>query len=129
MPLPPRNRPKSKKARQNRHPYIVKVEVRCRKVEIMLDRIMELADCDLVVSDAITGLNDYSMNIKFAKKLQDVAKGLETTAQTLFDHAKDVLGKVNLARDFKGSIQPVQFIQEVTDPKLKDRKAKIKPAE
>ena len=95
----------------------------------MLDRIMELADCDLVVSDAITGLNDYSKNIKFAKKLQDVAKGLETTAETLFDRAKDVLGKVNLARDFKGSIQPVQFIQEVTDPKLKDKKAKIKPAE
>ena len=75
----------------------MKLEVRCKKVEKMLDRIMELADCDLVVSDAVTRVNDYSMNIKFAKKLQDVAKGLETTAQTLLNRSKDVLGKCNIA--------------------------------
>ena len=129
MPLPPRNRTRSRKARQNRHPYIVKIEGRIEKLDKMVVKICELADCDLVVSDAITGLNDYSMNLKLARKLQDVAKALENTLRDLYDKSKNIIEKVRTAQDFKQSIQPVQFIEEVMDPKLKDKTAKNKPAE
>ena len=129
MPLPPPKSTTSRKARQNRHPYIVKLEVRIGKLNKMLGKVQELADCDLVVSDAKTGVNDYSMNLRLSRKLQDVAKALETTANELYEKSKTIIEKVNIARDFKASIQPVQFIEEITDPKLKNKKAKAKPAE
>ena len=93
-----------------------------------MDKILDFADCDLVVSDAITGVRDYSMNLKLARKLQDLAKTVDNMSSRLNLKAKHIIKKVEHAKDHKASIQPVQFVEEVTDPKLKDDKTKKKPA-
>ena len=64
------------------------------------------------------------MNLKFAKKLQQVSKQIDHFATCLNEKAKLVIQKVNSASDHKASIQPVQFIEEVTDPKDKCPDAK-----
>ena len=90
-----------------------------KKLDQLLERMEEIADCDVLVSDAQTGLNDYSMNLKFAKKLQQVSKQLDNFVVRLNEKAKLVIQKVNTAHDHKASIQPVQFIEEITEPKDK----------
>ena len=124
MPLPPPHHKGRRNRRQDIHPYSIKIDIKVKKLDQLLERIEELADCDVLVSDAQTGLNDYGMNLKFAKKLQHVSKQLDEMAARLNDKAKLVIQKVNTARDHKESIQPVQFIEEITDPKDKCDEAK-----
>ena len=128
MPLPPpSDRKKRKRARrQDLHPYSIKIDIKVKKLNQILEHIEELADCDVLVSDAQTGLNDYGMNLKFAKKLQQVSKQIDDMAQRLNEKAKLVIQKVNTARDHKASIQPVQFVEEITEPKDKCPNAKKK---
>ena len=128
MPLPPPS-DKNKQKRthcQDLHPYSIKIDIKVKKLNQILERIEELADCNVLVSDAQTGLNDYSMNLKFAKKLQHISKQIDEMAQRLNDKAKLVIQKVNTARDHKASIQPVQFVEEITEPKDKCPDAKKK---
>ena len=128
MLLPsPSNRNKRRHAcHQDIHPYSIKIDIKIKKLDQLLECIEELVDCDVLVSDAQTGLNDYAMNLKFAKKLQQVSKQIDDFATCLNEKAKLVIQKVNTTHDHKASIQSVQFIEEVTDPKDKCTDAKWK---
>ena len=49
------------------------------KIEKIMKRIYELADNDLLVTDARTGLNDFSMNEHYVQNTgKPVKEGLQT---------------------------------------------------
>ena len=73
MPLPPAG--KKKKAKRNhpsvQHPYSIKLDCKLSKLDTLLNQIYDLADGNLLVSNVETGLTDFSINEKFARKLED----------------------------------------------------------
>ena len=67
------------------------------KLDALLNNIFELADGDMLVSNVETGLTDFSINEKFAKKLEDASKCVAGLANYLSEKAAVVLEKLDEA--------------------------------
>ena len=87
------------------HPYILKYEAKERKLMKILNCLYELADNDLIVCDRRTGLNNYDMNLKFATKLESLAKVLVTMSTQCCQKATDIRTKISEAQDRKARKQ------------------------
>ena len=74
MPLPPAGRKLKHNHPSLQHPYAFKVDTKLLKLDAVLNGIFDVADGDLLVSNAETGLTNVSLNEKFAKKLEEVSK-------------------------------------------------------
>ena len=75
MPLPKKLRRMSKLTEQaDQHPYVIKLNIKLYKLDTLMNQIFEIADNNLILTDARTGLNDFSMNDLFAKKLDSLSK-------------------------------------------------------
>ena len=66
-----------------------------------MNQIYEIADSNLILTDARTGLNDFTMNELFAKKLDDVSKNVTGLAQRIQDKATELCDKIDKAIDTK----------------------------
>ena len=106
------------------HPYILKFETREYKIHKILNSLFALADNDLVVSDRETGLNDWSMNLEFARKLDSMAKTLAGFSRRCSEQANVVCDKVNAACDVKRKMQDIVYLEEIT--KEEDKCAKLR---
>ena len=96
------------------HPYILKFDSRQEKILKMLNRLYELADNDLVICDRRTGLNDYTMNKKFADKLDNLAKFLLSMSTKCCQKATDLRNKISAAEDKKHQEnEEIFYIEEV----------------
>ena len=96
------------------HPYILKLDPRQDKILCMLNRLYELADNDMVICDCCTGLNDYSMNRKFADKLDNLTKVLVTMSMKCCEKATELRNKISDAEDKKHvANQEIFFIEQV----------------
>ena len=81
-----------------------------------LNKLYDLADNDLVICDWRTGLNDFSINLKFADKLEDLAKALVTMSSKCCQPATDIRNKISEAEDWKHiANQEIFFLGEVAD--------------
>ena len=72
MPLPLKKVKRSHTSQQ--HPYSIKIDTKLSKLDAVLNSIYDLADGNLLVSNAETGLTDFSINERFAKKLEEASK-------------------------------------------------------
>ena len=117
MPLPP------KKVKRNHpsvlHPYSIKIDTKLSKLDAVLNLIYELADGNLLVSNAEMGLTSFSINERFAKKLEEASKCVAGLANSLSEKAVLVTQKLDEARDRKINMQDVLFGKKITDYKQK----------
>ena len=96
------------------HLYIMKFDARQEKLLKMLNRMYDLADNDLVICDRQTGLNDYTMNKKFADKLDNLAKVLVSMSNKCCEKATALRTKISDAEDKKRDAnEEVWYIEEV----------------
>ena len=96
------------------HLYILKFESRQQKLLKILDKMYAIADNDLVICDHQTGLNDYTMNKKFADKLDNLAKLQVTTSGKCCEKAMQLWLKISEAEDKKClDNQEIFFIEEI----------------
>ena len=80
----------------------------------MLNRLYKLADNDMVICNQRTGLNDYSMNKKFADKLDNLAKVLLTMSTKCCEKATALQNKISEAEDKKCvANQEIFYIEQV----------------
>ena len=102
MPLPPVTRSRSKLAERSEvHPYVIKLEVKLTMMHTLMNRIFDIADSNLLITDAKTGLNDYTMNHNFADKLESLSKEVNSLGQRLCEKAEEIRQKVDRALDEK----------------------------
>ena len=128
MPLPPRTKKrKSRHSKENSHPYVVKLNIQLSKLNCLLNKIYDLADNDLLMSNAKTGLNDYTISEKFVKKLEKTSKLVISMANRLTEKAAEIQEKIDNARDRKLIAGGVIFVEEVTNPKDKCPEMKKNP--
>ena len=117
MPLPP------KKVKRNHpsvlHPYSIKINTKLSKLDAVLNLIYELADDNLLVSNAETGLTDFSINERFAKKLEEASKCVAGLVNSLSEKAVLVTQKLDEAQEWKINMQDVLFVKEITNYKQK----------
>ena len=78
-----------------------------------------MADGNLLVSNAETGLTNFSINERFAKKLEEASKYVAGLTNSLSEKAVLVTQKLDEARDWKINMQDVLFVKEITDYKQK----------
>ena len=98
------------------HPYILKFNAWEAKIMTSLNKLYDLADNDLVICDRRTGLNDFSINLKFADKLEDLAKALVSICSKCCQWATDIRNKISEAQDQKRiANQEIFFLGEVAD--------------
>ena len=64
----------------DQHPYVIKLNIKLYKLDTLMNQIFEIADSNLILTYAKTGLNDFSMNESFAKKLNSVSKNVHSLA-------------------------------------------------
>ena len=129
MPLPLAG--KKKKAKRNhpsvQHPYSIKLDCKLSKLDTLLNQIYELADGNFLVSNAEIGLMDFSINEKFARKLEDTSKCVAGLANRLCEKATQIIEKCDEAHDRKVNMQDIILVGEVTDYKLKCPETKKRP--
>ena len=116
MPVPPRkkrHRPASDFLQE--HPYIIKLDIKMSKLNQQLLAIYDLADCDLILSDARTGLNDFHLNETFAKKLEDISKKLASLSKQVSDKAEAIRQKIDKAVENKAQLQDCVYVGEVLE--------------
>ena len=73
MPLPPASRKLKHNHPSLQHQYAIKVDAKLSKLDAVLNSIFDVVDGDLLVSNTETGLSDFSLNKKFAKKLEEAS--------------------------------------------------------
>ena len=134
MPLPPPSREKPKLTpERDIHPYVIKLDMKLEMMRHVMNNIFDMADSNLVLTDAKSGLNDFSMNYEFADKLDNLSKDIHGLADRITDKASEIRDKVEKARDTKRKMQDVQLVAEVTNQMKKcdvareQPKRKIKP--
>ena len=98
------------------HLYILKFEARESKLNVMLNKLYELADTDMLLCNRDTGLNDYSLNRKLADKLESVAKSLVGLSKRCTEKANDIREKISQAEDKKINMQDIVCTGEVLKP-------------
>ena len=101
MPLPPAGKKLKRNHPSLQHPYSIKLDTKLSKLDAVLNSIFDLADGDLLVSNAKTGLTDFSLNEKFAKKLEEALKRVAGLANQLSEKASVVMQKLDEAHDCK----------------------------
>ena len=83
-------------------------------------KIFNLADTDMIVCDAESGLNDYSKNLKFTDKLDDILKHLVGLSQECCEKANAIRQKVADAKEDKRLIQDIVHLHDVVKESEKD---------
>ena len=116
MPLPPKKMKPNHPSSQ--HPYSIKIDTKMSKLDAVLNSFYELANSNLLVSNAETGLTDFSINERFARKLDEASKQVAGLANSLSEKAIIVTQKLDETRDRKVNMQDVIFM-EITDYKKK----------
>ena len=105
MPLPPlgkrKRTPTQLTDRWDQHPYVIKLNTKLYKLSTLMNKIYEIADSNLILTDARTGLNDYSMNEAFAKKLDEVSKQVCSLSEQIHEKAEAIRSKIEKAVDTK----------------------------
>ena len=125
MPLPLKKVKRTHTSVQ--HPYSIKINTKLFKLDAVLNSIYDLADGNLLVTNAETGLTDFSINECFAKKLEEAAKHVAGLANSLSEKVLLVTQRLDEACDRKVNIQDVIFSDEITDYKQKCPKIKRNP--
>ena len=67
----------------------------------IMNRIFEIADSNLIITDAKSRLNDYSMNHDFTDKLDKLSKEVQGLSVHLTEKATVIHEKVDQAVDQK----------------------------
>ena len=101
------------------HPYSIKINTKLSKLDAVLHSIYELVDGNLLVSNAETGLTNFSINECFAKKLEEASKHVAGLANSFSEKGVLVSQKLDEARDWKVNLQDMLFVEEITDYKQK----------
>ena len=128
MPLPPRKKKKGKLNRRFKsHPYMIKLQLKIAKMHKLMNQIYNVANCDMIVLDAASGNLDFKLNLKFAKKLEELSKSVVGMSTRLTEVAQEITDKVKAALDCKDIKQGILFMEEVTDPKQKSDMTKKHP--
>ena len=89
-----------------------------------MNQIFEIADSNLILTDAKTGLNDFSMNEAFAKKLDSLSKNVTGLAKTIQDKAEALRAKIDKAIDTKENLREITYAGKVLDWSKKCQQAK-----
>ena len=125
MPLPPPHKKCKRRhvARNESHPYVIKINIKMAKIDQIMKRIYELADNDLLVTDAKSGLNDFSMNMAYVKKLENLSKKLYKLGDEIAKKSAVLQEKIDEAVDRKDNMREIIFIEEITDWSQKSNEA------
>ena len=74
-----------------------------------MNQICEIADSNLILTNAKTGLNNFSMNEAFAKKLDSLSKNVTGLAKTIQDKAEALRAKIDKAIDTKENLREIAY--------------------
>ena len=80
-----------------------------------MNSVYDIADSNLILSDAKTGVNDFSMNHAFADRLDSLAKEVDGLSKCLTEKAAEIRERVDSAMQNKRQIQGVHFLTVVTN--------------
>ena len=102
MPLPPVecNRPKIP-GQSETHPYIIKMDIKITKIQQIMNSIFEIADTNMIITDAKSGVNDYTMNHVFADRFDNISKEVIGLSKCLTEKAAAIRTCVDRALDDK----------------------------
>ena len=89
------------------HPHILKFETCESKLHVMLNKMFELADTNMLLCNCDSGVNDYSLNKKLADKLESIGKFLVGLSKRCTEKANKIRDKIAAAEDKKINMQDV----------------------
>ena len=116
MPVPPPKRHRQPLADfMDEHPYLIKLDLKISKLNQQINSIYNVVDCDLILSDARTGVNDFHVNEQFARMLEDVSKKLASLSKQAANKATEIHNKINQAVDSKVQLQDKVYIVKVLE--------------
>ena len=116
MPVPPSKkwcRPVTDMLEE--HPYMIKLNIKLSQLKKQLLAIYDIANCDLILSDARTGVNDFHVNEQFAKKLDDISKRLASLSKQVTDKASSLHDSIDKAVDTKAQLQDCVYVGKVLE--------------
>ena len=86
----------------------------------------DICDSDLILTRTGSGEPDLDINYKFADTLGIIGKELTALGGNLTQQAKDVRKTIKLYEEQAQESGKIQFIQEITNPELKEALTKLR---
>ena len=94
------------------HPYVIKLDLKTQQLDRLVNRIYEIADSNLLVTDTRTGEAKFDLNLDFADKLDSMSTIVSGLARSLSEKATSIREQIAKAIDDKRQveIEEVDFI-------------------
>ena len=77
------------------------------KLHVMLNKMFDLADMDMLMCNHDTGVNYYSLNRKLGDKLEYVGKFLVGLSKRCMNKANEIHYEISTANDKKVNMQDI----------------------
>ena len=115
------------------HPLVEHLEYKEAALEVLMQSIFEICNCDYLISTCATDSSDMRLNLSFANRLDLLSTNLVGLSQNCKDAANDIQQKVRDAEDRKIAAEGILEISkrvenlEDKDPLVQTRSAPPKP--
>ena len=126
--IPPRNEPAPLI-----HPLVERLEYKEAALEVLMQSIFEICNCDYLISTCATDSSDMRLNLSFANRLDTLATTLVGLSKNCKDAAKDIRDKVRDLEDRKiaaeGILEIAKRVENFQDkdPLVQTRREPPKP--
>ena len=106
------------------HPYVIKLDIKMQQLDRLVNKIYEIADCNMILTNESTGECKFELNSHFADKLDSVSTIVVGLGKQIAEKATSVREKIESVIDQKRDMQEIQFIG-VLEPTVKKIKTEV----
>ena len=99
------------------HPYVIKMELKMQQLDKLVNKIYDIADCNMVVTNDKTGDASYDLNLQFADKLDNISTIVSGLGKRIAEKATSIRAKVASELENKNYSREIQFIGEIEPSK------------
>ena len=99
------------------HPYVIKMQLKMQQLDKLVNKIYDIADCNMVLTNDKTGDASYDLNLQFADKLDNISTIVSGLGKRIAEKATSIRAKVASELENKNNSREIQFIGEIEPSK------------
>ena len=106
------------------HPYVIKIDMKLEQLDRLVNKIYEIADCNLILTNEKSGDSTYDLNLQLADKLDSASTIVTGLGKRIAEKATSIRQKVADAIDEKSKGEEIHLIG-VIEPATKKIKTEV----
>ena len=92
------------------HPYVIKIDLKLQQLDRLANKIFDIADCNLLLTNEKTGDATYDLNLQLADKLDKASTIVKGLATRIAEKATSIRDKVAKVIDEKTQSEDIHLV-------------------